>query len=384
MLSVCALLLFPTGAQEIQHEAVAINIEVPVRVFKGTTFIEDLSIEDFEVWEDGELQKIEAVYLVKKTDITREEKSVAAEKARKAFTPQVARNFVLLFVIQEWLPKVGDAIDEFFADVIAPGDSLTVVTPLKTYNFNKEALEKLPKQEIAGQLKSKLRKDTKLANTEYLSVLKDLSKNLTDTLVYPMLLSRLETMREINESKLEEFSEFLKEKPGQKNVFLFYQKEILPQLDNKTLFELMSVNMDDLNLQFHIMDLLLYHRDVTFDVERIKRVFSDSSIMVNFLFLTKMPNLSDDGMPQSITRWKEQSEDVFSAFKQMADATGGFTESSANAKSAFDHAVDASENYYLLYYTPKDYRSDGRFRNIKVKVKGKNYRVLHRAGYLAD
>ena len=45
-------------AQEIQHDAIAINIEVPVRVFKGKTFIDNLSIDDFEIYEEGVLQKI--------------------------------------------------------------------------------------------------------------------------------------------------------------------------------------------------------------------------------------------------------------------------------------------------------------------------------------
>jgi hypothetical protein len=42
------------------------------------------------------------------------------------------------------------------------------------------------------------------------------------------------------------------------------------------------------------------------------------------------------------------------------------------------------ENYYLLYYTPKDYKPDGKFRSIEVKVKGKSYSITHRAGYIAD
>ena len=52
-------------SQEIQHEAVAINIEVPVRVFKGDMFIDNLTIDDFELYENGKLQEIEAVYLIK-------------------------------------------------------------------------------------------------------------------------------------------------------------------------------------------------------------------------------------------------------------------------------------------------------------------------------
>lgn len=47
-------------------------------------------------------------------------------------------------------------------------------------------------------------------------------------------------------------------------------------------------------------------------------------------------------------------------------------------------AALASENYYLLYYTPMNYKSDGKFKKIKVRIKGKKYKVTHRAGYIAD
>ena len=63
-------------AQEISHESIVINIEVPVRVFKGGQFIDDLTINDFIVHEDGKLQQIEAVYLIKKTNIQREEAEI--------------------------------------------------------------------------------------------------------------------------------------------------------------------------------------------------------------------------------------------------------------------------------------------------------------------
>jgi len=64
--------------------------------------------------------------------------------------------------------------------------------------------------------------------------------------------------------------------------------------------------------------------------------------------------------------------------------TGGLKDTSANAAASFKRAVDFSESYYLLYYTPKDYKADGEFKKIKVKVKGQNYRITHRAGYIAD
>jgi VWFA-related protein len=74
----------------------------------------------------------------------------------------------------------------------------------------------------------------------------------------------------------------------------------------------------------------------------------------------------------------------FSTLKDIAQATGGTVNSSANAASSFKKAVNASENYYLIYYNPKSYKADGKFKKITVKVKGKRYRITHRAGYLAD
>jgi hypothetical protein len=82
--------------------------------------------------------------------------------------------------------------------------------------------------------------------------------------------------------------------------------------------------------------------------------------------------------------WQDGTVDFFNAFKEIATATGGITESSANVNSSLKKAAKASENYYLLYYTPKDFVADGEFKKIEVKVKGKKYKVTHRGGYIAD
>ncbi len=91
--------------QEIQHEVVAINIEVSVRVYKGDAFIDNLTIDDFEVYEDGVVQKVEAIYLVKKTDIEREESNIQTKEAQKRFIPEVSiRYFILVFETIDYLP----------------------------------------------------------------------------------------------------------------------------------------------------------------------------------------------------------------------------------------------------------------------------------------
>jgi len=380
--------------QQETHDVTVINIEVPVRVFKGSQFVDNLTIKDFEVYEDGKLQKVEAVYLVKKTNIEREDTEMKKEEARKKFAPQVSRNFVLLFQITEYLPKIGEAIDYFFKNVIMPGDNLTVITPMTTYHLKSKALEALPKEEIIKQLKEKLRKDALRGSAEYRSLLKDLEESISgspsdeDLQLYRLLLRRLENLRCVDEKKLLEFGDFLKNKEGQKHVFLFYQKEIIPQIDPTALNQLMSQHQDKPHYILMLLELFeFFKRDISFDVNLVKQVFADSSISIHFLFITKTPpqRLSVTSLqPSEVISMVERSEDVYSAFREMAKATGGLTDSSANAASSFKRAVDASENYYLLYYAPKGYKADGKFRDIKVKVKNKNYRITHRAGYFAN
>ncbi len=121
-------------------------------------------------------------------------------------------------------------------------------------------------------------------------------------------------------------------------------------------------------------------------MKKVKQAFSDSSISNHFIYITKTSDyLTDITGPGTFNmEMLDQSHEIFSAFREMAIATGGTTDSSANAAASFEKVVEASENYYLLYYSPKNYKADGKFRKIKVKIKGQNYRVTHRAGYLAN
>ncbi len=392
--------------QQIQHEAVTVNIEIPVRVFAGDAFVDDLAINDFEIYEDGVLQKVEAFYLVRETQIAREESGLPREDARKVYSPEVARHFVLLFEVIDYLPKLSQAIEYFFRTVYLEGDSLTVITPKRTYTFREDALSRLSREDVIRQLNGKLRADIISANTEYKTLVKDIEDMYTQSGIFYWdtgdwrnvireMLDQLEQLRAVNEKRMVEFSDFLRSKSGQKNVFMFYQAEMLPKYDPfiedaSTSGVSVTAPIENPTIGFKYMDLgLLYHREITFDVDRIKQIFSDSSIQIHFLFVTKNPihELSIERMEslnEKHIRYEEQSEDIFSAFTQVAEATGGYTASSDNAAAVFQNAVAAMNNYYLLYYSPRDYREDGEFHSLEVKVKRAGCRVTHRAGYLAD
>jgi VWFA-related protein len=383
--------------QQLSHDVRVVNIEVPVRVFDGDSFVPDLTIDDFEVYEDGVPQELQAIYLIKNAAVERKE-------GNGTFAPKAERNFFLFFQVYTYNPKLEDAIDYFVRNVLRPGDSLTVVTSLKLYRLKKEWIAKSSKDEMARQLTKLVRHDTLVGNIEYLSILDELKRMMTGGLLdatgavspdldlfgegtwgeflmnYRDLRERLEKLRSFDPDRLISFADYLKRMEGQKNVLLFYQREYMPMLDRKKYIGLFEDGAD-LVVEQDFKDLFdLYKRDSKIDAKRIKRIFADASISIHFLFMTGRPEhiggLGDAAM-------EEHSEDIYQPFLEMAKATGGLAESSSNPAFMMKKAGDAFENYYLLYYKPTNSVSDGKFREIKITVKKKGYRILHRAGYFA-
>jgi len=395
----CLLFLNPSFPQE-EHVERVVSIEVPVRVLKGGSFVSDLSFEEFELYEDGVKQEIDAVYLIMESSVKKKELPQKEQGPKTHIQPDVSRNFVLVFEVNKYTQKIAGTIDYFFEKVIKQGDSLIVMTPMKTYNLSKEALSRLPREECASQLKSKLKKDTALGSAEYhrlnrevLTILSGLSRMGFDTeqqleRVHDMY-KRWKDLRYMDQQNLLNFAEYLKQKQGQKHVFIFYQMDVLPQMNPKEMAVLTSLNQDKPNIISLVQDLFSFFRkDVTFDEEKIQKAFSDSTIASHFIYLTDPSSYESDVTQMRSSLGKamvsEKSSDIYKAFSDLAHATGGISVSSSNALDSFQTAVEASENYYLVYYTPSDYKADNKFHKIEVRVKGSGYRVTHRAGYIAD
>jgi len=361
---------FALLAQEIQHETGVINIEVPVRVFTKGKFVEELALKDFELYEEGVLQKIEALYLIKKTVIEKEETELDTKRASGVFSPETSRSFVLMFEMMDYFPEIRELLDYFFEHVISSGDSLFVITPLKTYTYEKEFLDETPREESVKQINRRLRKDIISASLEYKSMISDLEwlSNISNPLraeAADRIYEQIRDYRQFDDKKLMKFKDQLKEIEGQKYVFLIYQKQLIPIPP-----EFASGR----------------EKQIFFNAKKIKQSFSDSSININFIFLTKTRQSGSGITRTSPTKMvmDDLSAKMYGALREVAEATGGITDSSANIAASFQQAAVSSENYYLLYYTPKDYKADGEFKNIAVKIKGKNYRVTHRAGYIAN
>jgi hypothetical protein len=394
------------SAQTQEHEVTVTNISVPVRVYDGSRFIENLSIQDFEVYENGKLQKIEALYLTRNAQVERKE-------AEKDFSPQLTRSYYLLFQSTEYDARFSEAIDYFFNNVIQPGDNLTLMTPVKNYVLPTKALKIKSKESLSKEMQAVLRKDTTIGSSNYRNLITDLKRlvrNITTAgsfgtqaavtadidaeststamtgenlgfllSTYRTTLQKLEELRLIDEAKLTKFAMSLKRLVGQKSVFFFYEREFRPEISGRILGQMISNYQDQPNILGDLQDLFqFYQRNVNLDVDRLKAVFADSNSNFNFFFLDKARE-----QVSGITM-REQSEDVFSTFVEVARATGGIVDNSQNSASAFRNALNYTEAYYLLYYTPTDKTGDGQFNTIEVKVKNRNYTVAHRAGYISQ
>jgi hypothetical protein len=375
---------------------------VRVHVSEGDRFVDSLSLKDFEVYEDGILQPIDSLYVVNGQTISRSEGVSPSE-------PDVSRSYYLLFQTLDWEPKLAEAIDFLFSSVLRPGDTMTLVTPWKPYHLQKDALATKSKEVLSKSMQDLLRKDIQRGGGEYRDILKTLrrvtnaidstQKSVEEDLEtddsassfgleqqidqYRNALMKMQSIRLVDEKKLLDFAGSLKARPGQKFVYFFYQREYRPEISPVTMQTLMSLYQDRQDILANLIDLFqFYRREATFDAERVKRAFADAGIVFNFLFMDKKSQRVFGGT------MREQSEDIFPGFKDIALATGGVCESSKNPAASFERAATASEAFYLLYYTPKETGLKGGFRTIRVKVNardaaGKEYSVTNQFGYYA-
>ena len=285
------------------------------------------------------------------------------------------------------------------------------MTHVKTYRLKAESFKNKTKEEMGKALWSIVKKDIGIGNSKYRSLMDEMKKivramvvffgargaNILDDFgtsiytsdgneglkllipAYETNLQRLEQIRGVGQKRLIDLGTSIKEIDGQKIVFLLYQREYIPQVEHRIILQNSNLMQKDPAMYMALENITgLYARGSSFDVDKVRQAYADSSISAHFMFFTKIAETAPNITMQ------ESSSDVFNAFKTLADAPGGTVDSSSSPEFLFEKAVEASENYYLLYYTPKNYRADGKFKKIEVKVKGKKYKVTHRAGYIAD
>ncbi len=366
---------------------------IPVRVFDNGRFVSDLNLADFEIDEAGMKVRPQALVLVNKDLAVRREGQTGP-------LPDLSRRIVLLFEMTEYHGRIPEALQALFETELRPSDTLEVETPMRNYVLARAALASKPPAVLAKELADIVRRDILEGGTAYNSALRDLKRavrqiggvgrtGLGDTegeiddgtsleqnlMKYADDLSRMETLRTVDESRLVAFATRMKALPGRKLAFLVYQREFRPEIDSQTMDRLNMSNQDRPDILAALQSAFaLYHRPVDIDRQRIVQAFADSGMDLQFLYVNREPErIAGIAM-------REQSEDVFRALSAAAEATGGGTSAGQNPATSLAQAFRASDPYYLLYYTPSTSAPPGTFIDLKVKVKGRAVRIAHRLG----
>jgi hypothetical protein len=364
-------------------------------------FQDDLKLEEFTLLADGWPQAIRSLALVRGGSIVRREGAGPAE------APPLERTYILLFQAVDWDPKLAGVIEYLFGSILKPGDAMTLITPFKPYRLQRDALAVKSKDELAKSMEDVLRKDISRGSGEYRDLINDL-KRLTKAISgstaafdedlgtdptmeaaggfglemqidrYRSTLLKLDSIRLVDEDKLVAFAGSLKPVRGQKTVVLFYQREYRPEISAGTMNRLMGLYQENFDIILNLMELFqFYKREKTFNADRVKRAFADAGIDFHFVFMEKKSQRVFGAT------MREQSEDAFPGFVDIAKATGGTAETAQNPSATFKRAADASSDYYILSYVPDSAAPPGVFRTIEVKVGRPGCEVVNRLGYFS-
>jgi hypothetical protein len=136
------------AAQETTASSPAAH-ELRVHVTAGGRFVDDLTLADFAVLEDGRALPVSTLSLVRGGQFARRE-------GEGSIPVSLERSYTLLFQIMDWDPALATAVDYLFASVLIPGDSVSLVTPFKPYHLQRDALSQRPKAELQKSMKDVL------------------------------------------------------------------------------------------------------------------------------------------------------------------------------------------------------------------------------------
>lgn len=380
--------------QELQSSQQARRfIPLAVRVFEGNQFVDDLSLDDFEVSVSHRLEKPVTLFLINRQQIERQE-------GESVSPPDLTRRIIIMMKMIDYHPQLAQAIQDLFMNEILGGDTLEIQTPMKSYLMAPGALENVPRPVLIKNALELVRKDILQGNMLYNSLLNELKRfvrrisgvssfeteelgGVGEDLGLPFLfqnyrinMQKLEALRRIDESQLLQFAELIQKRPGQKFIFFLYQREFLPEINPAKMNELLSMYQDEPNIVGELQDLFQqFHRPLTFNTPVLEEAFACSEAQLNFLFLNK------DAPKVAGLVMRERSEDIFKLMSKIARATGGITEASQNPEAALRKAFALASKYYLLYLEPKEELWAGIFNPITVKIKRENVSVITRLGF---
>jgi hypothetical protein len=403
--------LWPQEDEVIKETVDVVNIEVPVRVYYKGKPVDNLTINDFKLYEGKKLQKINS-FLLKRKKIKIQQMELTAEQ-KEAMAP---RYFVLVFRLTHFQDDFKKGLDYIFNSILLENDQLMIfVNNRSTFFRNLE-----DKNQIKGRIEALIETESKKKRDQMMVYLKQVEKEL-DITRFRMEIRDRDDSRSQKHYQINSFlTKYLQ-------VWNDYKKRyLIPNIDNYFYFSkhLEKIKLDKWVINFYQMELfpkILLTGDIIrrirrfigdwqvstnpelvtfsriisrqlieveqalaiakdFPAEEVSKLFYKANATFHSIFVrTTIPSLSQD------LQYKQVASDLENSLREITKRTGGTLITSNKLEKALDTISDEEDIYYILTYAPENPDQVGK---LKIKVKKKRHKLIYdnsiRAGFIKE
>jgi VWFA-related protein len=395
-----------------------VPFDVVVRDKKGRP-INDLTVSDFEVYEDGVRQEINSFRFVSSTaedtssTLTKEDRSGSGNKpsvtAKKdSDRPEASVSAVALVfdrLSPESRPRAREAALSYLGESVKKSELVGVfLTDLSVVFLqpftNDSQLIKAGIEKAGVHASSLYTSNNEQARVARAAAAHGLLKaqggagappepgTAIDGARAAMVLGDLEWLEETQRDQqgnatahgLLHIASSLRAIPGRKAVIFFSEGLVLPPNVYEA-FRSVINEANRNNVSFYAIDVAGLRTDSK-TAETRREINSRSDL--------RMAQLGSTSDPQGpMTKGLERNEDLLrlnpdSGLGQLANETGGFLITDSNdLKNRIQQVDEDLHSYYLLSYSSNNQKYDGHFRKIEVKLKRSGLSVQSRKGYYA-
>ncbi len=268
------------------------------------------------------------------------------------------RNLVVFFEFLDNTNGVEDAVEFIFNKMVGVSDQLIIQSPARLYGFSPKTLAR-PKAELIAMMQEKLRGDISRAGQNYKQVIKDLetavrnlegfimptdmpteggqtgapeTRDLTELFAfYRQGLENLNQLRMINDRSLRQLSAAFRGQKGENHIIVLFEREFRPVPRR----EAMNVLADMPKFAFQANELFLTgNTKEPFDVAALADYYKQVPLTQHFIYVTSKSNSSSGSL-------LENSNDIYSAFSKLADATSGVSKTIAEPTAGLEAIMKA-------------------------------------------
>ena len=379
-------------AQEtVKEEVKVVNVEVPVRVFYKGKPVDNLSIDDFKLYENKKQQSISSLNIVRR--------KIEVENKKPSY-------FVFLFRAYNYNEQFREGIRYIFENILMKEDTLMVlvnddIVMIDRLNDKEAAFSRVEKLIIEQSQVDRRQLSSYLKRVEQEIDMRSFKFSLSQgnfISVQDFLKRYLRIWKDYKEKYLlpdlkryYHFSKKLERIKKEKWVINFFQMEMLPTIiipgeikrsinrftdnlmespkaENVSYGRILRTILNEIEKETNIV--------LEFPVEEISKLFYKVDATFHTIFMrTTIGVESRDHESMKI------NSDMEKCIGDITRATGGMLVSTSNVRDAVDRIVEAENVYYILTYAPKN---PGKAGKLKIKAGKKKYKVLYDDNIRAD